>query len=254
MSTHSARRRAASAAVALTALAALAALAPAARAQSGSPPDPAPPNGAPAPAPAAPPAPQRGGFLARLARGLDQVNAVATTVRLQKAVRIDLESRGLQPVTYNGATLGVSAMDVRDRAGVRLHLYLHNTGDQALAVPAPSAGLFALIDERGRSSAVIGQLAAEAGGGHATPAVANGSLAIPALERVEFTLLFAAPPADATALMLRITGAGVIRGLPAHADGAASQAVSTAQSAAPATAPAGPSAQPASTAGSGSPP
>ena len=233
----------------------LAALAPAARAQSGSPAD---------PTPAAPPAqagtaPERGGFLARLARGLDQANAVATTVRLQKAVRIDLESRGLQSATYNGTTLGVSAIDVRDRVGVRLHLYLHNTGDQALAVPVPSAGLFALLDERGRSLAAIGQLVAERGSGHAPPAVANGVLTIPALERVPFTLLFAAPPADATELMLRVTGAGVIRGLPAHADGAAAQTAQGAQgmpaaASVPATVPPRSSAQPANIAGSGSPP
>lgn len=134
---------------------------------------------------------------------------------------VSLEERGLPTVAVGALALGVAGVEIKDDVGVRVHAFLHNPTGQAVSVPVPDPELFVLVDARGR------RLERVAGPSIEKLADGAGSVSIPALERVEMTLLFAAPKPTGPTATLKVGELGAIPGIPVHSSAAAAGAQAT---------------------------
>lgn len=146
------------------------------------------------------------------------VARLATHAQMLDATRIDLERRGLPTVAVGPLVFGVAAVDVKNGEGVRVRGYLHNSTAQAAAVPVPGDDLFVLVDSRGRRLERVA--------GPDVQGVSEGAaeVTVPALERVEVTLLFAGARADASTATLKVGSVGMIPGIPVHTSAGAAPA------------------------------
>lgn len=144
------------------------------------------------------------------------VSKLGAEAKLLDATTVQLDSRNLPTVQVGVLKLGISAVDIKNGEAVRLKLYLFNSTPQAASVPMPPPDLFVLVDDRGRKLAMLG-----------APSVkelpAGADITVPAMERVEITILFESVAADARLANLKVGTAGAISGIPINtaASGAA---------------------------------
>jgi hypothetical protein len=184
------------------------------------------------------PAEAQGGWVQRArdaARGTGVGRSVLRTTaeaQLLDATRILLDDAGLPTLAVGALALGISAVDVRDGAALRLHAYLYNSATEAATVPVPDADLFVLVDEQGRRPTRLGDVQFEG------LEEGAGEIVVPALERVEFTILYAEVPAGAKRGTLKVGALGMIPGIPLSSTaGAPANASAAAQPASVWTAP-----------------
>jgi hypothetical protein len=161
---------------------------------------------------------QNSGFSGAVRRA----TAFTADLTLRSVKPIDLEGRGLTTTAFGGLTVGVSSVQVVDTSALRVHVYLLNNGAEAVRIPVPPEDSFAVVDARGRRLILLASPKFER-----LPKGAS-ELTVPSLERVEFVLLFTKIPADAADVTIKVGAAGVIRGIPLHADGGAAFAAASA--------------------------
>lgn len=145
------------------------------------------------------------GALTRMARGFA---VVTTSAALAGAPVIDLDTRGLPTVSLGAVTVGVSQIEMKDEVGVRLHVFFYNATEEAVSIPLPTDSTFTLVDNRGRRLLYLTLRFAKALPKGAT------ALTVPALERVSATVLFNMKFTPDAEGVLKVAGAGAIRGIP----------------------------------------
>lgn len=186
------------------------------------------------------PARGQGGWVQRArdaARGTGVGRSVLRTTaeaRLLDATRIPLDEAGLPTLAVGGLTLGISAVEVRDGAALRLHAYLYNPAAESAAVPVPDADLFVLVDEQGRRPARLGDVDVDG------LEEGAGEIVVPALERVALSILYAEIPAGAKRGTLKVGTLGMIAGIPLSASASVPANAAAAQPASVWTAPKAP--------------
>lgn len=146
------------------------------------------------------------------------VSRISTRAQMLDATRIDLEARGLPTVAVGPLEFGVAAVDVKNGDGVRVRGYLYNATLHPAVIPLPGEELFVLVDSRGRRLERVA--------GPEVEGAADGAaeVTVPALERVEVTLLFAGGRADGATATLKVGSVGMIPGIPVHTSAAAASA------------------------------
>ncbi|CAN5287971.1 hypothetical protein BH24GEM2_BH24GEM2_00680 [soil metagenome] len=150
------------------------------------------------------------GFLVTVGRAVRAVSDFTTRLSMAGSTEIDLERAGLSTVAVGPATFGISAAEVRDTVGARLHAYLHNPTAQPITLPFPQTDWFILVDTRGRRIPAAEALKVEG-------ILGEGSqITIPALERTRLSILFDGPEADARLASLKVGALGIIDKIPVH--------------------------------------
>lgn len=142
-----------------------------------------------------------------IGKGVTKLGAQA---QLIDATTLDLEDKNFPQVQVGMLKLGISSVEVKNGEAVRLHLYLYNPNPQNTAVPVPPSDLFVFVDEKGRRLDQQGELGVK--GLQAGSAEIN----VPAMERVEMSLLYGNIASDAKLATLKIGSTGVITGIPVN--------------------------------------
>jgi hypothetical protein len=164
---------------------------------------------------AALPAPAKGQGLVEMAKEAAKKTSVGKQVRklgaeaqLLDATTVNLEASNLSTVQVGSLKLGVSSVDIKNGDAVRLRLYLFNPAQQDAAVPVPPADLFTLVDEKGRKLELMGELSVK------NMVAGSTEITVPAMERIEMTLLYESLAADAKLGNLKVGSTGTITGIP----------------------------------------
>jgi hypothetical protein len=152
---------------------------------------------------------RRAASVVKETRIAQDVSRAALEARMITATLIDLEAHELGAVFVGSLTFRVSAVEVQNGVGVRVHAYLHNTNTFNETVPAPTADLFVLVDLRGRRIEIVDMDI------EGLPADAT-EIPVAALERVGLSLLFADPPREPVTATLKVGELGLIGGIPVH--------------------------------------
>ena len=143
----------------------------------------------------------------RMTQAARKFAAMSAEAAMSGAPSLDLESRGLPTVSVGALNVGVSRAEMKDSIAVRLHVFYHNPTDQALSIPLPNDETFVLVDDKGRRLQFL-SLKQDNRPKGAT------ELTVPALERVTFAAMYYVPTTDASAAILKVGTAGMIRGIP----------------------------------------
>lgn len=154
-----------------------------------------------------------------IGKGVTKLGAQA---QLIDATTLDLEDKNFPQVQVGMLKLGISSVEVKNGEAVRLHLYLYNPNPQNTAVPVPPADLFVFVDEKGRRLDQMGELGVK--GLQAGTAEIN----VPAMERVEMSLLYGNIASDAKLATLKIGSTGTITGIPVNTAAGVGTAASSA--------------------------
>ena len=150
------------------------------------------------------------------------VTKLGAQAQLIDATSLNLEDKNFPQVQVGMLKLGISSVEVKNGEAVRLHLYLYNPNPQNTAVTVPPGDLFIFVDEKGRRMDQQGELGVK--GLQAGSAEIN----VPAMERVEMSLLYGNIASDARLATLKIGTTGTITGIPVNtAAGVAASANST---------------------------
>ena len=138
------------------------------------------------------------------------VTKLGAQAQLIDATSLDLEDKNFPQVQVGMLKLGISSVEIKNGEAVRLHLYLYNPNPQNTAVPVPPGDLFVFVDEKGRRLDQMGELSVK--GLQAGTADIN----VPAMERVEMSLLYGGIAGDARLATLKIGTTGTITGIPVN--------------------------------------
>jgi hypothetical protein len=152
---------------------------------------------------------RRAASVVKETRIAQDVNLAALEARMITATLIDLEEHELDAVFVGSLTFRVSAVEVLNGVGVRVHAYLHNTNAFNETVPAPTADLFVLVDSRGRRIEIV-DIDIEG------PPAGATNIPVAALERIGLSLLFVDPPREPVTATLKVGELGMIGGIPVH--------------------------------------
>lgn len=140
-----------------------------------------------------------------IGKGVTKLGAQA---QLLDATTVNLEDKNLPQIDVGALKLGISSVEIKNNEAVRLHLYLFNPAQTNTVVPLPPSDLFTLIDEKGRRLELQGQI------GVKNLVAGSTEITVPAMERVEMSLLYNGMMADAKLGTLKVGSTGNIVGIP----------------------------------------
>jgi hypothetical protein len=136
------------------------------------------------------------------------VTKLGTEAVMLDATAVSLEDKNIAPVQVGALQLGIASVDIKNGDAVRLHLFLFNPAQTNTAGPLPPPDLFVLVDEKGRRLALQGQLSVK------NLTAGSTEITVPAMERVEMSILFNGVAADAKLGTLKVGSTGAITGIP----------------------------------------
>ena len=136
------------------------------------------------------------------------VTKLGAQAQLIDATTLNLESKNFPQVQVGMLRLGIASVDVKNGVAVRLHLFLYNPNQQNTALPVPPSDIFIFVDEKGRKLDQQGELEVKD-----LPA-GSPEINVPAMERVEMSLLYGNIASDARLGALKIGNNGTITGIP----------------------------------------
>jgi len=136
------------------------------------------------------------------------VSKLGTQAQRLDATSVNLDDKNLPQIDVGGMKLGIASVEIKNNEAVRLHLYLYNPAQANSVIPLPPSDLFALIDEKGRRLELQGQI------GVKNLAAGAAEITVPAMERVELSLLYSGMMSDAKLGTLKVGSTGNITGIP----------------------------------------
>ncbi len=148
---------------------------------------------------------------------------LGSQAQLLDATTVNLDDKNLSQIQVGALKLGVSAIDIKNNEVVRLHLFLFNPAQTDVAVPLPPSDLFTFFDDKGRQLELLGDL------GIKDLAAGATEITVPALERIEMSILYNGMAADARLGTLKVGSTGNITGIPINTGAAAATANSQGQ-------------------------
>ena len=155
------------------------------------------------------------------------VTKLGTQAQLLDATNVNLEDKNLAQIDVGALKLGISSVEIKNNEAVRLHLYLFNPAQTNTVVPVPPSDLFTLIDEKGRRLELQGQI------GVKNLVAGSTEITVPAMERVEMSLLYSGMMSDAKLGTLKVGSTGNIVGIPINTTAAPPGAANAQSSSSP---------------------
>ena len=134
--------------------------------------------------------------------------------QLLDATTVNLEDKNLPQIDVGALKLGISSVEIKNNEAVRLHLFLFNPAQTNTAVPLPPSDMFALIDEKGRRLELLGEIGVKNLVAGAT------EITVPAMERVEMSIMYNGMATDAKLGTLKVGSTGNIVGIPINTSAA----------------------------------
>jgi len=159
-----------------------------------------------------------------IGKGVSKLGAQA---QLLDATTVNLEDKNIPQIDVGALKLGISSVEIKNNEAVRLHLYLFNPAQQNTVVPLPPSDLFTLIDEKGRRLELQGEIGVKNLVAGAT------EITVPAMERVEMSLLYNGMMTDAKLGTLKVGTTGNIVGIPINTTAAPAAAANGQASSSP---------------------